>query len=239
MKALQGLFEELDVDKSGSVSVDELMEGLERLGYDISEAGACRAAHAALCVLCWVSGLGMLEGSGLGVLGYDVTEAGACRAALRVQCCAGRESTHTLTPPGPAPCSVCAEMEQLMNRVDVNHDGSLELAEFVAGLVDWSQLQVGVGGCERERRSVCARPGRPAAAAGGGGWVRGCHWGLGVGPSRSCRGVCLCGSGMGGWAGGCGRPTPTSTPLSSLPPSIAGGQAVGLLGAAGLPEAGL
>ncbi len=28
-----------------------------------------------------------------------------------------------------------------MNRVDVNHDGSLELAEFVAGLVDWNQLQ--------------------------------------------------------------------------------------------------
>lgn len=69
--ALTGLFEELDADKSGSVSVDELMEGLERLGYDITEA----------------------------------------------------------------------EIEQLMNRVDVNHDGHLELAEFVAGLVDWTQLQ--------------------------------------------------------------------------------------------------
>lgn len=39
MIALAGLFNELDVDKSGSVSVDELMEGLERLGYDITEAG--------------------------------------------------------------------------------------------------------------------------------------------------------------------------------------------------------
>lgn len=71
MTALAGLFDELDVDNSGSVSVDELMGGLERLGYDISEA----------------------------------------------------------------------EMEQLMQRVDINHDGSLELAEFVAGLVDWNQLQ--------------------------------------------------------------------------------------------------
>lgn len=33
------------------------------------------------------------------------------------------------------------ELEQLMRRVDTNHDGSLQLPEFVAGLVDWPALQ--------------------------------------------------------------------------------------------------
>ena len=47
MIALTGLFNELDVDKSGSVSVDELMEGLERLGYDITEAGGWRVGRGA------------------------------------------------------------------------------------------------------------------------------------------------------------------------------------------------
>ena len=28
-----------------------------------------------------------------------------------------------------------------MQRVDVNHDGVIQLTEFVAGLVDWKQLQ--------------------------------------------------------------------------------------------------
>lgn len=69
--ALTGLFHELDVDASGSVSMDELVLGLERLGYDVS----------------------------------------------------------------------ASELEHLMQRVDTNHDGSLQLAEFVAGLVDWHALQ--------------------------------------------------------------------------------------------------
>jgi Ca2+-binding EF-hand superfamily protein len=32
-------------------------------------------------------------------------------------------------------------MEHLMQRVDVNNDGEIQLAEFVAGLVDWKALQ--------------------------------------------------------------------------------------------------
>lgn len=28
-----------------------------------------------------------------------------------------------------------------MHRVDINHDGVIQLTEFVAGLVDWKQLQ--------------------------------------------------------------------------------------------------
>lgn len=148
MKALQGLFEELDVDKSGSVSVDELMEGLERLGYDISEAGACRAAHAALCVLCWVSGLGMLEGSGLGVLGYDVTEAGACRATRAVLCMLCWKGVHPRAHPAWPRSLFC-----------VCRDGA---ADEPGGREP--RRQPGAGG-------VCGRPGGLVAAAGGGGWV--------------------------------------------------------------------
>ena len=33
------------------------------------------------------------------------------------------------------------ELEQLMNRVDTNKDGSLQLSEFVACLVDWEELE--------------------------------------------------------------------------------------------------
>lgn len=69
--SLKGLFDELDVDASGTVSMDELAAGLDRLGYDISTT----------------------------------------------------------------------EIEQLMARVDVNQDGSIQMAEFVAGLVDWNVLQ--------------------------------------------------------------------------------------------------
>ena len=65
------LFEELDVDSSGEVSMEELVGGLEKLGYDVSHA----------------------------------------------------------------------ELEQLMQRVDTNGDGLLQLPEFVAGLVDWGVLQ--------------------------------------------------------------------------------------------------
>jgi hypothetical protein len=32
-------------------------------------------------------------------------------------------------------------MEHLMQRVDVNQDGEIQLTEFVAGLVDWKALQ--------------------------------------------------------------------------------------------------
>lgn len=71
VEALTGLFHELDVDASGSVSMDELLNGLERLGYDVTST----------------------------------------------------------------------ELEHLMRRVDSNHDGSLQLGEFVAGLVDWPALQ--------------------------------------------------------------------------------------------------
>lgn len=33
------------------------------------------------------------------------------------------------------------ELEQLMARVDINKDGSLQLSEFLAGLVDWEELE--------------------------------------------------------------------------------------------------
>ncbi|KAI3434801.1 hypothetical protein D9Q98_002859 [Chlorella vulgaris] len=71
IEGLTALFGELDVNASGSVSMDELVNGLDRLGYDI-----------------------------------------------RVD-----------------------EMEHLMQRVDVNQDGEIQLTEFVAGLVDWKALQ--------------------------------------------------------------------------------------------------
>ena len=69
--SLTTLFNELDADESGSVSMDELVDGLERLGYDVTSN----------------------------------------------------------------------ELERLMGRVDINHDGALQLGEFVAGLVDWPALQ--------------------------------------------------------------------------------------------------
>lgn len=65
------LFDELDADSSGTVSIGELGAGLEALGFDVS--------------------------------------------------------------PG--------EMEVLMARIDTNRDGSLQLSEFVASLVDWSVVQ--------------------------------------------------------------------------------------------------
>ena len=71
LRALSGLFDELDVDSSGCISKTELVDGLERLGYDI-----------------------------------------------------GSE-----------------ELDQLMSRVDSNRDGSLQLSEFVAGMIDWPALQ--------------------------------------------------------------------------------------------------
>lgn len=69
--SVQSLFDELDVDSSGSLDVQELTDGLDRLGFDLS--------------------------------------------------------------PG--------ELEVLMGRLDVNHDGGLQLWEFVASLVDWGFLQ--------------------------------------------------------------------------------------------------
>jgi calcium-dependent protein kinase len=71
LQTLSILFDELDVDASGSVSMDELVSGLDRLGYDV-------------------------EGE---------------------------------------------ELEQLMTKVDTNKDGSLQLPEFVAGMMDWPTLQ--------------------------------------------------------------------------------------------------
>lgn len=71
LRALSGLFEELDVDDSGCISKDELVDGLERLGYEIDTD----------------------------------------------------------------------ELEQLISRVDTNKDGSLQLSEFTAGMIDWPALQ--------------------------------------------------------------------------------------------------
>ena len=71
LRALSGLFEELDVDSSGCISKTELVDGLERLGYDVRSE----------------------------------------------------------------------ELDQLMSRVDSNRDGSLQLSEFVAGMIDWPALQ--------------------------------------------------------------------------------------------------
>ena len=71
LRALSGLFEELDVDDSGCISKGELVDGLERLGYDIDSD----------------------------------------------------------------------ELDQLISRVDTNKDGSLQLSEFTAGMIDWPALQ--------------------------------------------------------------------------------------------------
>jgi calcium-dependent protein kinase len=71
LDAVVGLFKDLDVDASGSVSMDELASGLGRLGYDLDSD----------------------------------------------------------------------EIEQLVKRMDGNRDGVLNLDEFVAGLVDWGELQ--------------------------------------------------------------------------------------------------
>ncbi|KAL4518747.1 hypothetical protein Ndes2437B_g00828 [Nannochloris sp. 'desiccata'] len=71
LEAVVGLFKDLDVDASGSVSMDELASGLGRLGYDLDSD----------------------------------------------------------------------EIEQLVKRMDGNRDGVLNLDEFVAGLVDWGELQ--------------------------------------------------------------------------------------------------
>jgi calcium-dependent protein kinase len=71
LEAVIGLFKDLDVDASGSVSMDELASGLGRLGYDLDSD----------------------------------------------------------------------EIEQLVKRMDGNRDGVLNLDEFVAGLVDWGELQ--------------------------------------------------------------------------------------------------
>jgi calcium-dependent protein kinase len=71
LEAVVGLFKDLDIDASGSVSMDELASGLGRLGYDLDSD----------------------------------------------------------------------EIEQLVKRMDGNRDGVLNLDEFVAGLVDWGELQ--------------------------------------------------------------------------------------------------
>lgn len=71
LQAVVGLFKDLDVDASGSVSMDEFSSGLGRLGYDLDSD----------------------------------------------------------------------EIEQLVKRMDGNRDGVLNLDEFVAGLVDWGELQ--------------------------------------------------------------------------------------------------
>lgn len=57
-----------------------------------------------------------------------------------------------------------------MHRVDINHDGVIQLTEFVAGLVDWKQLQndtqaralitKGEAACGQERASCAAKQGR-------------------------------------------------------------------------------
>ena len=71
LEAVAGLFRDLDVDASGSVSYDELASGLGKLGFDLDSD----------------------------------------------------------------------EIEQLVKRMDGNHDGVLQLDEFMAGLVDWGELQ--------------------------------------------------------------------------------------------------
>lgn len=71
LEAVTGLFRDLDVDASGSVSYDELVLGLGKLGFDLDSD----------------------------------------------------------------------EIEQLVKRMDGNHDGVLDLDEFMAGLVDWGELQ--------------------------------------------------------------------------------------------------
>ena len=56
IEGLTQLFEELDVNASGSVSMDELVTGLDKLGYDIRIEGGCwvlcrvlRAVQGAAC----------------------------------------------------------------------------------------------------------------------------------------------------------------------------------------------
>lgn len=84
-----------------------------------------------------------------------------------------------------------------MQRVDINHDGVIQLTEFVAGLVDWKQLQsdsqwgawvqVGAllvlgGGCQRVQRWVPA-----GAALGACGCWHSCCRCCPAGPIRSQR----------------------------------------------------
>ena len=51
IEGLTGLFEELDLNASGSVSMDELVSGLDRLGYDIRIDGGWAGGWVGKCAL--------------------------------------------------------------------------------------------------------------------------------------------------------------------------------------------
>eukprot|EP00195_Chlamydomonas_chlamydogama_P002656 CAMPEP_0202921416 /NCGR_PEP_ID=MMETSP1392-20130828/77385_1 /ASSEMBLY_ACC=CAM_ASM_000868 /TAXON_ID=225041 /ORGANISM="Chlamydomonas chlamydogama, Strain SAG 11-48b" /LENGTH=597 /DNA_ID=CAMNT_0049614987 /DNA_START=209 /DNA_END=2002 /DNA_ORIENTATION=+ len=71
VKGLQDLFQQLDTDKSGAISLDELSTGLKRQGYVLRDT----------------------------------------------------------------------ELEQLVRKMDSDHDGNIVLSEFMTTLIDWNQLQ--------------------------------------------------------------------------------------------------
>ena len=64
IQALTALFCELDVSASGSVSMEELVAGLDRLGYDIRQHGGC-----VVCLGCVVGGGCVGIGGEVGSLG--------------------------------------------------------------------------------------------------------------------------------------------------------------------------
>jgi calcium-dependent protein kinase len=75
VEGLQSLFNELDVDKSGSITMSELSQGLRKQGYNLTDD----------------------------------------------------------------------EIEQLMRKVDANHDGDVSINEFMATLLDWNLIQESQG----------------------------------------------------------------------------------------------
>ena len=115
-EGLTGLFEELDLNASGSVSMDELVSGLDRLGYDIRIDGGWAGGWAGKCAL-------------------PALQASRCLLPVPASFLLSFPACFLASPACPA------EMEKLMERVDVNGDGVIQLTEFVAGLVDWKALQ--------------------------------------------------------------------------------------------------
>lgn len=131
----QELFETLDTDSSGAVSLEELSAGLIKQGFDLSQYEIEQ--------LVGVGGGGGAGGTGMALVrtrsyvrslpGWRLGRSGGACVGVCVLC------TFAVLRLNSASFTFRRGLQ--LRGVDANHDQEIDISEFVTTLIDWDQLE--------------------------------------------------------------------------------------------------
>ena len=127
------LFLEIDLNGDGIIDTKELRKGLKAFGYNLTDAEV-RARAAPGCA----NRESASQWSASAAPALPAPARSACIGRLRSR---RRDCRWIGTTKLKAVGAACLQVHQLMLRMDLNQDGTVDFSELAASLIDWQQFQ--------------------------------------------------------------------------------------------------